>query len=66
MSCENPNSTYSVLQGTRQTPVLASIAQIQQNEKRYESQLNRRLNEFEGDSLHMINWGSTMTYQGFM
>ena len=65
MSYEDPNAFYPVLQGKRQTPILASPVRAQRITKKYKTQLKRRLAEFEEHSLHMLDWGETMSHQEF-
>ena len=78
---ENPTGTWSfkrkvkkkikarfseVLNGTRQTPVLASMARAPRSDTRYRAQYARRTREFEEQSLNLLDWGEDTTLRSFL
>lgn len=63
---EDPNATFAVLHGTRQTPVLASPARVARSDRRYQAQFNRRVNEYEEFTLNTMDWGADLSFRDFM
>ena len=66
LSIEDPNATFTVLNGSRQTPILASQARVQRSDRRYQSQYDRRTAEYEEYTLNTMDWGDHSTISEFM
>ena len=66
LSIEDPNATFTVLNGSRQTPILASQARVQRSDRRYQSQYDRRTAEYEEYTLNTMDWGNQSTISEFM
>lgn len=64
-SSVDPNR-FPVLSGTRQTPVLASLARAPRSDKRYRAQYVRRTREYEEQTLNLLDWGQDATLRSFL